>query len=57
MNSQTLNFQRRYDSNKTEEKMIQREIAVAVSNANQGVHVFDTIDAIQKAGFKYVFIQ
>lgn len=37
--------------------MIHREIAVAVSNANQGVHIFDTIDAIQKAGFQYVFIQ
>lgn len=37
--------------------MIHREIAVAVSNANQGVHIFDTIDAIQKAGFHYVFIQ
>lgn len=37
--------------------MIKREIAVVVSNANKGVHAFDTIDAIQKAGYKNVFIQ
>lgn len=37
--------------------MHNREIAVAVSNANKDVTVIDTIDAIQKAGFKNVFIQ
>ena len=37
--------------------MDKREIAVAVSNANQKVSVFETIDAIQKAGFRNVFIQ
>ncbi|MDE6642114.1 MAG: sugar phosphate isomerase/epimerase [Acetatifactor sp.] len=37
--------------------MIEREIAVVVSNANREVNVFDTIDAIQNAGFKNVFIQ
>lgn len=37
--------------------MIKREIAVVVSNANKDVNVFETIDAIQNAGFKNVFIQ
>lgn len=37
--------------------MIQREIAVVVSNANKNVNAIDTIDAIQNAGFKNVFIQ
>lgn len=37
--------------------MIEREIAVVVSNANREVNVFDTMDAIQNAGFKNVFIQ
>lgn len=37
--------------------MTEREIAVVVSNANKEVNVFDTIDAIQNAGFKNVFIQ
>ena len=37
--------------------MGKREIAVVVSNANKGVNVIDTIDAIQNAGFKNVFIQ
>ena len=36
---------------------MQREIAVVVSNANKDVTVFETIDAIQNAGFKNVFIQ
>lgn len=34
-----------------------RKIAVVVSNANKDVTVIDTIDAIQNAGFQYVFIQ
>lgn len=37
--------------------MVKREIAVVVSNANKDVNVTDTIDAIQNAGFKNVFIQ
>ena len=37
--------------------MNNREIAVVVSNANQNVTVIDTINAIEKAGFKNVFIQ
>lgn len=37
--------------------MLKREIAIVVSNANKEVNVFDTIDAIQNAGFKNVFIQ
>ena len=37
--------------------MIKREIAVVVSNSNKDVSVIDTIDAIQNAGFKNVFIQ
>ncbi len=37
--------------------MHNREIAVVVSNANKDVTVMDTIEAIQKAGFKNVFIQ
>lgn len=37
--------------------MIQREIAVVVSNANKNVNVIDAIDAIWNAGFKNVFIQ
>ena len=37
--------------------MNKREIVVAVSNANQGVNVIDTIDAIRNAGFRNVFIQ
>lgn len=37
--------------------MNNREIAVVVSNANQNVTAIDTINAIEKAGFKNVFIQ
>lgn len=37
--------------------MIQREIAVVVSNANKNVNAVDTIDAIQNVGFKNVFIK
>lgn len=37
--------------------MNNREIAVVVSNANQNVTAIDTINAIEKAGFKDVFIQ
>lgn len=37
--------------------MEKREIAVVVNNKNQGVSVYETINAIQKAGFKNVFIQ
>ncbi|MCH5271646.1 MAG: sugar phosphate isomerase/epimerase [Lachnospiraceae bacterium] len=37
--------------------MIKRELAVVVSNANKVVNVIDTIDAIQNAGFKNVFVQ
>lgn len=37
--------------------MNKRELAVVVSNANKNVSAFETIDAIQKAGFKNVFIQ
>lgn len=36
---------------------MEREIAVAVSNANEKVNVIDTIDAIYSAGFRNVFIQ
>lgn len=39
------------------EKMYNMEIAVVVSNANKGVGVIDSIKAIEKAGFKNVFIQ
>ena len=34
-----------------------REIAVVVSNDNKDVSVIETINAIEKAGFKNVFIQ
>ena len=34
-----------------------REIAVVVSNHNEGATPFESIDAIKKAGFKNVFIQ
>lgn len=34
-----------------------REIAVVVSNDNKDVSVIETINAIQKAGFKNVFLQ
>ena len=37
--------------------MQDREIAVVVSNDNENVSVYETIDAIKKAGFKNVFIQ
>ncbi|MDD6272269.1 MAG: sugar phosphate isomerase/epimerase [bacterium] len=33
------------------------KIAIVVSNANEGVSVYETIDAIKEAGFKNVFIQ
>ena len=36
---------------------IQKNLAMVVSNANKGVTPFETIDAIEKAGFKNVFIQ
>ena len=38
-------------------KMIKRELAIVVSNANKDINVIDTIDAMQNAGFKNVFIQ
>ncbi len=34
-----------------------RDIAICVQNSNKGVNAFNTIDAIKKAGFEYVFIQ
>ena len=34
-----------------------REIAVVVSNHNEGVTPFESINAKKKAGFKNVFIQ
>ncbi len=34
-----------------------RELAVVISNNNEGVTAYETIDAIKKAGFKNVFIQ
>ena len=34
-----------------------REIAVVVSNDNKDVSVIETINAIEKAGFKNVFVQ
>ena len=37
--------------------MSNREIAVVVSNDNEDVDAFETIDAIKNAGFKNVFIQ
>ena len=37
--------------------MLDREIAVVVSNDNKDVNVYETIDAIANAGFKNVFIQ
>ena len=37
--------------------MIDREIAVVVSNDNKDVSVIETINAIEKAGFKNVIIQ
>ena len=37
--------------------MIDREIAVVVSNDNKNVNAIETIDAIYKAGFRNVFIQ
>lgn len=37
--------------------MEKRELAVVVNNKNQDVSIIETINAIQKAGFKNVFIQ
>lgn len=37
--------------------MNNREIAVVVSNDNKDVNVIETINAIQNAGFKNVFVQ
>ncbi len=37
--------------------MAQRDLAVVVNNDNENVTIYETIDAIKKAGFKKVFIQ
>lgn len=34
-----------------------KDLAVAISNDNERISVFETIDAVKKAGFKNVFIQ
>ena len=36
---------------------MQRELAVTVSNSNQGVTPLESIDAIVKAGFRHVFVE
>lgn len=36
---------------------MEEKIAIVVSNANEGVNAYETIDAIVQAGFKNVFIQ
>lgn len=40
---------------KTKNQIRQRQLAAAVSNGNKNVSPFETIDAIEKAGFKNVF--
>lgn len=37
--------------------VMNKELAVVVSNDNEGVSVFETVDAIKKAGFRNVFVQ